>query len=127
LDLLFLIAVLQAEASKLLAELEQLRSISGDHAAMSAENARLKGEFLGMKSVQSGGCWYRLDGATALMVSFASMTDALVVDSVIANGIIRFNGRCTWCWLLAGLALHRMFIWYSLVAASAAGGVSFCE
>lgn len=35
---------LQAEASKLLAELEELRSISGDHAAMSAENARLKGE-----------------------------------------------------------------------------------
>lgn len=34
----------QAEASNLLAELEQLRALSGDHAAMAAENTRLKGE-----------------------------------------------------------------------------------
>lgn len=37
------VVMLQSEASKLLAELEQLRSISGDHAALEAENARLKG------------------------------------------------------------------------------------
>ena len=36
-------AALQAEASKLLAELEELRGLSGDHAALAAENARLKG------------------------------------------------------------------------------------
>jgi hypothetical protein len=29
--------------------------------------------------------------------------------------------------LLAGLALPRMMIWFSLVAASAAGGVPFCD
>jgi hypothetical protein len=29
--------------------------------------------------------------------------------------------------LLVGLALRRMFIWYSLVAASAAGGVRVCD
>lgn len=39
-----LCCTLQAEASKLLAELEQLRSATGDHAALTAENARLKGE-----------------------------------------------------------------------------------